>query len=329
MFIKTGYLNVDGSSNIDNLIYIEGGDVDKILRTPSRHGSKPTAYGVAYSGVPNPAGGAPLSGVQTVVPGGVVIPAASTSGNIDLMHFSGIGDCGYFAIRNQGESLGCVLNNPTVGTNIWSSLQGNGLVQLRQVTERSGCSSTNFYMQSDIAKANGDELTDHDVGWAPITTSPWLGENGAGDTNQYPIYLYLPEVYRNTQLLYGYGVRHVKGVYPRAKSYMALNLDPTPGVTAFKNGRAALEYLKHNYGIDYVEITPGFATVPQDATDAEILAYVQSSMANDYGAHHHGGLSMGKLDSHGNLPAGAVTDSHTRVGGVNGLYIAGAAVWPL
>lgn len=329
--IRTGYMTqqADGSlvSNVPNLIYYDYVNIEKVLFTQSSHGSTPAAYGVAYSGLPNPNGGAPLSGVWTVVPGGVVVSALGTPSIIDNLQLSGIGDCSYLSNLPDGSSIGCVVNNPAVGNNnVYNSLQGSGLVQFRQVTQRSGYNSINFYFQSNAAKTSGELLTDLDIGWAPITEAPWLAGDNNGDPNLYPISLWLPEQYINPGT-YGFGTRRIKSASTSTKSYAAMNIDAAPSVDAIKTGRVVLDHFQAATGIEYLELSPGYGVLPKDATDAQYLAYVQSTMINDYGTHTYGGAPMCAGDYNGPIPAGCVTDPHMRVRGVHGLYLAGTVVY--
>lgn len=226
-----------------------------------------------------------------------VIVSMGTFRSAQFLMLSGIGNC----TKLTQLGIECVIDNPEVGKN----LQDSVLLPLVYATSAlptqpapAGGTVVVYYKSPSFNVDNG---TDMELAIAPVSPlgnvflfqAAQLRHSGVGEMN-----LFSSSPYR----------------YPLfTLNFWANDADAAPLVDQFKKIRQLAAVFMATTGKLLVEQSPGYATVPLNASDAAILAYLKATITTD--EHAIGTCSINK-----------VVDGRARVMDKNGVIVPGVRV---
>jgi choline dehydrogenase len=205
-----------------------------------------------------------------------IVISAGAYGSPHILQLSGIGDC------DELEEVGvkCIHHNPEVGRNLREIVLGSMVYAASRLPEeeKPGPILSNYY-RSSYYTGQGEDM---ELSLASLTSGG------------VPIV-----VHQLAQLKHG-GIGFVKpkSSSPFAHPFFTTNIwknesDIAPLVEQFKYIRNVMATTSNNNNFTFFEVKPGYTTIPPDASDAQIAAYLKTIISA--GIHTTGTCSMHKV----------------------------------
>jgi choline dehydrogenase-like flavoprotein len=274
-----------------NLVYINYAVVTKITFN-SQH---TVATGVQYVRL-----GQSFS--ASLVSGGQLVLAAGAIGTPKLLMLSGVGDCATLA-ELAPDGIPCVLNQPNIGKHWRTTMNA-------QMFFQGPLAEDGVAVMVDWKSSPSEPVADCEMGMDPIVNQTGL----AGTT-----YLFQTGqmIYHNPGSLTLQDADYTTGAVP------VINFE-FPGclLQAFTRARAIAADFTATTGLPFVELSPGFATVPL-GDDAAALAWIAANYQIDYA--YHGGVQFG---GNQRVNSNSSCDYRGRMWGLPNIRIADNSIYP-